>query len=336
METVKLLAYFFALTIFLQSLYLPQFANASMSSDGSKAEVPVRKIGFLLLAEGTALINGEDIKIQARSDSSHMIEELLSGKILDKEIISNGDKPLLKGRAYFSQGAKLSVLEPHCTGESVELTDGTKINGHITELNKEGLTIEPLTGSAQHIAMNAVSKIHSPKVFNYTIQPDAKGMIFESTCVPATAVNLHHPNKRKRLVLIVVVGLLIATAISCGVAIPVALHNQHHATPQIPIAIRPTPVTVVTVPQTRLTIPLRGSFVSILNARPRFPQKPVVPTNPTRTVTTTPTTTVVGTVVNTNPLGPPVFRIFPRNLILPRAVLLNGVPAAPAAPQVIQ
>ncbi len=328
---MKLLAYFFALTIFLQSLYLPQFASASMSLDGSKAEVPVRKIGFLLLAEGTALINGEDIKIQARSDSSHMIEELLSGKILDNETTSSGDKPLLKGRAYFSQGPKLSVLEPHCSGESVDLTDGTKINGQITELNKEGLTIEPLTGSAQHLAMNVVSKIHSPKVFNYTIQPDAKGMVFESTCVPTTAINLPHHNKKKRLVIIIVAGLLIATAISCGVAIPVALHNHHNAAPQIPIAIRPTPVTVVTVPQTHLTIPMRGSFVSILNARPRFPRNPVVPTNPTRTVTTTtnPTSTVVGTVVNANPLGPPIFRIIPRNVILPRQVFNLAPPAPP-------
>ena len=311
---MKLLAYIFALLILAQSLYLPQFASASISLDGPlKAEVPVRKIGFLLLAEGTALINGDDIKVQARSDSSHMIEELLSGKILDKENVASGNKPVFKGRAYFSAGPKLSVLEPHCSGESVDLNDGSKISGHITDLNHDGLTIEPLTGSAQHIAMNAVSKIHSPKVFNFTIQPDAKGMIFESTCAPATTVKLHNPNKKKRLIAILVVGVLVATAISCGVAIPVALHNHHHASPPTLVALRPTPLTTVTVPGTRLTIPMRGSFVSILNARPR---RPLIPTQPTRpqtvVISTNPTRTVVGTVVNANPLGPPIFRIVPR------------------------
>jgi hypothetical protein len=264
---VKLLAIFLSCTIFLQSFLITSLAaNATAiniettTSTPASGSVACHKVGMLLLAEGLALINGDEISIQ--DTSKHAAEhELVTGKIVQKFESHSPKDPDIKGTVFFDRGPALKDLEPHCSEESVELTDGNKIVGHILELNKEICKIAPLSGGTQDLAMSQVAQIHSPRVFKFSIQTnekgrplslDARNIIFEPTCHPIFIQgHIHH---KKKLIIAAAI-LLIATAISCGVAIPLSVHH-HHQSPPIRLVFQnpPTP-TPIPIPHTRFFLP---------------------------------------------------------------------------------
>jgi hypothetical protein len=251
----------------------------------------------LLLAEGTALINGEDIKIAAHDDSSKVIEELLSGKVLSVASDSATKSAVFKGIVYFTAGSKLSFLEPNCSGESVELKDGSKVIGHITELTKETCTIEPISSSTKQLAMDSIREIHSPKVFKFAINAEPQEIMFEPTCKPSIAVDAKKGFSKKRAIIVGAVVVTMATGIACGVAIPLAVHHHHHQLQnpgQLISLVRTPPVTRVVVPGTHVTVPSTVLVPGVFKVRPIVPALPRAPRGTTATPAA-PATPILGT-----------------------------------------
>jgi hypothetical protein len=296
---VRLLAIFLSTAIFLQSLVMTPplayaatvnfetFSSGNASSIGGiNGNIPCHKLGVLLLAEGVALINGDDISVKGKTPPTAPVHELVSGKVVQQLLSQPSDNPVLKGTVFFNHGPDLTRLEPHCSEERLDLTDGTKIVGHILELNHEFCKIQPLTGSEQDVPMSRIEKIHSPRVFQFSIQlsgrptegkpvqVDASEIIFEATCYPTVLIG--HVHHKKRLI-IFVTTLLIATGISCGVAIPLGVHH-HHSAPPVHLAFfpKPQPLTPIPIPHTRFTLPPRQT------GEPEQPQQPQTPVTFTR------------------------------------------------------
>lgn len=260
---LKLVALLLAVVIFAQPFLGCQSVAAATVTYGSidvgvtKGDIPCHKIGALLLAEATALINGDDISIQGKEKVDSVAHELVSGKIVNQARSGPDSSPTLSGIVYFNQGPVLPMLEPHCSGESVDRKDGSKLVGRITELNKYAVKIVPLNGAEQTIPMSAVQAIHSPKVFKFSLRVsggqssenqlkgDARNIFFEPTCRPLFGLHI----TRKRAIVYVGVALLVATAIACSVAIPLSVHHHHHNSNQdlanLIIANRQPPQTVI-------------------------------------------------------------------------------------------
>jgi hypothetical protein len=218
-------------------------------SSSLNGQVPVHKIGNLLLAEGMALLDGSDVSVTAKNKDSKGTENILKGKLFKAAVAGAGKSTAVNGFAYFNAGSQLSSLEPRCTGESVDLSDGSKVTGPISDITQEAVSIASKT-----IPMSSVAAIHSSHVFNFSLKmnaPTSGGAVqgspssinFSSTCGHEAATKVSKSTSsatKKRIIIMTVVALGIATAISCGVAIPLATHH-HHSNPTPPIFSSPPP-----------------------------------------------------------------------------------------------
>jgi len=267
---VNLIALLLAFAVATQSICLPQFALAAAvnynQSAGVQGQVPVHKIGNLLFAEGLAILNGSDISVTAKNESTHASENVLKGKILKTEVTHAGGSTFVKGISYFNGGSQLPSLEPNCKGESVDLNDGSKVVGPIEDISQEAVSI-----AGKAIPMGSVSAIHSGHVFNFhmkvsgpgtngAVKGDSSGIDFSPTCShQTTSVKTSHT--KTKIIILTVVALGVATAISCGVAIPLATHHHHHAPPTFTAPTQP-----IITQQTVKTLPIQPVFVPPNNA----------------------------------------------------------------------
>lgn len=274
-----------------------------------KGDVPCHKIGTLLLAEGLALLNGDTISIEGKDAANNVVHELVSGKVVNQATKGIGPAKTLNGIAYFNSGVALASLEPHCKGECVDRKDGSRVHGHITDITQEAVKIVPRSGSEITIPMDAVSGIHSPNVFKFSMRlgdtssndkgalaGNARDIVFNPTCSNPLVGHV----SKKKIIIISVVTLLVATAIACAVAIPLATRGHHRDTSQQDLANAillnrqpDVPVTTIpgTPPVTRFPVPVEpevpfnGPFFfptpgMIRKLPPAPPIVPIPPRNP--------------------------------------------------------
>jgi len=260
-KDVNLFPLILALLVVLQYGLFPTSCLAAAvnftvgQSSSLNGQVPVHKIGNLLLAEGMALLDGSDVSVTAKNKDSKGTESVLKGKLFKTGVTGAGKAAAIDGIAYFNAGSQLSSLEPQCTGESVDLSDGSKITGPISDITQEAVSIASKT-----IPMSSVAAIHSSHVFNFSLKMNAatsggalqgspSSMNFSPTCGHEVATKVTKSTSsatKKRIIIMTAVALGIATAISCGVAIPLATHH-HHANPTPPLFVSPPPPVTTSV-----------------------------------------------------------------------------------------
>jgi len=202
------------MTCQLSLLSLPAFASATYdSTSGISGEAPVNKIGTLLLASSLAVMNGTTIQISTRSQNAPE----LSGQLF-KTSSSKGD---VTGHAYFGQGTELAKLDATSCKEYVELTDGTRINGPVTNVTPSAVTC-----AGQSIPMETVTVIHSARVFKFILKTGtAPKITFAPTCPKLAAMVTPHRSKRTKIV----IAIIVLAGIACAIALPIALSGHHHS-----------------------------------------------------------------------------------------------------------
>jgi hypothetical protein len=246
---VNFIALLLAFLVAAQSIALPQFALAAAvnynQGGGVQGQVPVHKVGNLLFAEGLALLNGSDISVTAKSQTTNQLDSVLKGKLIKTQVTSAGGNTFIKGISYFNGGSQLPSLEPNCKGESVELNDGSKVAGPIEDISQDAVSIAGKT-----IPMGSVSAIHSGHVFNFhmkvsgpgtngAVKGDSNGIDFAPTCQQqTTSVKTSHTKFKLIVFGLVVAG--IATGVACGVAIPLSVHHHHSSSTPIFAPTTPT------------------------------------------------------------------------------------------------
>jgi len=219
---VRFLALFLSV-IFAFQMSVSPMAMAEVSYDasaGPKGEAPVNKVGSLLLAGGLAVMAGTAITIATASSSGNVTQ--LSGNTFKTSMSGN----TVRGQAYFDNGPKLSQIDAQSNNDYVELTDGSRVNGPVSNVTNEGLRC-----GGQEIAMSSVASIHSARVFNFTCTTGGSPkMSFTPTAGKPVAVK---PTKstssgeHKTATKVIVTGLVLA-GIACAIAIPVAIACSNH------------------------------------------------------------------------------------------------------------
>jgi hypothetical protein len=310
---MKLLASLLVVSVFIHTTLLPYAAfgaevTFNSTQSALQGQVPVHKIGALLLSEGLALLNGDEIKVEAKDHVTGHSAPVLQGNLFNVTTSEEGSKTVLQGFTYFRSGPLLSKVETSCSDESVDLKDGSHIAGPINDVAHDMLTV-----GARQIATSSIATIHSPRVYQFKMnvagknEPPLTGAVnnidFSPTCLVAHA-EPHTSNGKKRAVIIGLVVAGIATGIACGVAIPLGVHH-HHNTITFPKTTTPT-LTTTTVTALPLTPPPRLVFVPprvILPPRIIPPRgRGIITTNvnsvaPPGGRTVNPNGTVTGTVV---------------------------------------
>ncbi len=218
---MRFLALFLSVVFAFQMTIFPYAAQADVAYDaasGPKGEAPVNKVGSLLLAGGLAVMAGTAITIATASSSGNVTQ--LSGNTFKTSMSGN----TVRGQAYFDNGPKLNSIDSQSSSDYVELTDGSHVNGPVSNVTSEGLRC-----GGQEISMSSVASIHSARVFNFTCTTGANPkMSFTSTAgkpvavKPAKTSSSKSSGEHSTATKVIVTGLVLA-GVACAIAIPIAL-----------------------------------------------------------------------------------------------------------------
>lgn len=217
---MRFLALFLSVVFAFQMTIFPHAAYADVAYDaasGPKGEAPVNKVGSLLLAGGLAVMAGTAITIATASSSGNVTQ--LSGNTFKTSMSGN----TVRGQAYFDNGPKLQSIDAQSNSDYVELTDGSRVNGPVSNVTNEGLRC-----GGQEISMGSVAAIHSARVYNFTCTTGANPkMTFTSTAgkpvvVKATKSSSSSSGEHSTATKVIVTGLVLA-GIACAIAIPIAV-----------------------------------------------------------------------------------------------------------------
>ena len=216
---MRFLALFLSVVFAFQMTIFPHAAYADVAYDaasGPKGEAPVNKVGSLLLAGGLAVMAGTAITIATASSSGNVTQ--LSGNTFKTSMSGN----TVRGQAYFDNGPKLQSIDAQSNSDYVELTDGSRVNGPVSNVTNEGLRC-----GGQEIAMSSVASIHSARVYNFTCTTGANPkMTFTSTAGKPVVVKATKSSsssgEHSTATRVIVTGLVLA-GIACAIAIPIAV-----------------------------------------------------------------------------------------------------------------
>jgi hypothetical protein len=222
--------------------FTPATSSAPISID---AQVPVNKIGALLLADGVCIMTGTTIVVMGKAGPSAPHQAQVQGHIVNNQLTTNGKVGQINGKAYFDHGPSLKTLgEPK--EERVVLHNGHIYNGHIVSVDDHVISLQQAQGGENvRVPLQDVRAIHSPHVYNYTVNIKADNVMSQtdSFTAHATRINfqpttnthvasiknsnsLRHPTV-KQVVIGTAVVLGVATAIAVPIAVGVAAHNHH-------------------------------------------------------------------------------------------------------------
>lgn len=211
---MRFLALFMGVLLTFQLSFCPialAAVQVNATNDGGvQAQVPVNKIGALLLADGLAIMSGTTIAITAKGPDGTP-QSQLQGNLFKVTQVGN----TISGYAFFNAGQGLGGFSD--CGEQVDLLDGTKIKGAI-----ENITSQQVTVNGRNIAMEAVSKVHSGRVYQFKVINDKVSKAnFQSTCTKIAAGNKPKMSKGMKITLLV----LAAAGIAAAIAIPIAVSS---------------------------------------------------------------------------------------------------------------
>jgi hypothetical protein len=218
---------------------LPAYAaTATFSAEGAQAEVPVNKIGALLLADAAAFINNSTIEVRSKTQNNN--QSLLNGTVFNTEVRGAGASRHIHGMAFFQGGSSIGGLcKKGSAPERVRTSSGEILEGAISGVAADGLSV----GGSRVPASN-ISCIDSPCAFEFDIAlsgasggasgtGEASKISFSQCNVPAaTKVKVKQSSSSEGSTKArVIVSMLLVAGLATAIAVPIAVgcsHRHHH------------------------------------------------------------------------------------------------------------
>jgi len=236
---VRLIALILILVFAIETtLYSPAAyaATATFNSGDStaQAQIPVNKIGALLLADATAFLNGSMIEVKGKAPDN-TDQTLLSGTAFNTHIVGSGSNRAIRGTAIFQGGFSFASLTR--AGDKparVQTTSGEIIEGAISDISPTGISV-----GGRSIDASALKCVDSPSAFEFeiplsgsagvsSVTGEASRIKFSSCSVsaparikekkPSTVSAVQHPTRTK-----VIIALVLIACVATAIAVPIAV-----------------------------------------------------------------------------------------------------------------
>ncbi|MBI4534283.1 MAG: hypothetical protein HY711_10105 [Candidatus Melainabacteria bacterium] len=149
-------------------------------------QVPVNKVGELLLADAQVMLKGSVIDVEGVPEGATKKATVLSGVVFNAKVTGTGKSRRLSGYAYFRQGPSLTAIDDPATEEMIDVEDGGVVGGHILAVNHERIEMQTPTG-VREVSVEKIRRICSPRIFAFTMpvavaSPVATGQGFQGEC----------------------------------------------------------------------------------------------------------------------------------------------------------
>ena len=224
--------------------------GATATTGSIDAEIPVTKVGKLLIPDGMAIIKDTTIDVMGTPSGAASKQNLLSGVVVKVEVTATGKTGKLSGLAYFRQGPGLAAIDDPNAEELIDTTDGGVVAGHIVSINRDEVEIEERNGNRRRIAMANIKAFHTPRGFGFVIPVAATAAIGAgSFTATATKMTMSPTGGGKAVVakqppsqpgpsggsfpwLKVILGALVVGGVATAITLPIVLtvgggHNDN-------------------------------------------------------------------------------------------------------------
>lgn len=137
-------------------------------------EVPIDRIGNLILPRGLALFSGDEVTIKAVPQWLFDRNVVLRGVIIRAEGASQSDGFVLGGLLLILDGMWSSNLAKVALEETVDTVDGASKHGKIVgRSGLDSLSFQAGGGKIENIEFNKIKTITSPRAFTFNISADS-------------------------------------------------------------------------------------------------------------------------------------------------------------------
>jgi hypothetical protein len=176
--------------------YVPPIADQSGKFTG---ELPLRKLGSILLPKGVVRFDGDEIKVLAVPQWLFDRNVVLRGAIIRAEFAPQQPTGLMAGLVYFWDGIWLNSLSSEKIEEEIDTTDGSTIRGKVIGRIGTALSIKLKDGATKNVDFATIKTIISPRAFTFNIpasgvkiEPDNGAITFDATIINVAQTHILH------------------------------------------------------------------------------------------------------------------------------------------------
>lgn len=148
-------------------------------SGALRGELPMARLGSLLLPRGVASFVGSNISIRAVPQWLFDRSTVLDGAIIRAELldadprVSSNNQSVVAGLVLFFAGPWLNNLAPNKGSDDILTQDGVHHIGRVTQIRADQLVLAQGSGSIMSIPFSSVSNIVSPRAFAFNLPTQA-------------------------------------------------------------------------------------------------------------------------------------------------------------------
>ncbi len=156
--------------------------NQSGSFNG---EMPIKKIGSLLLPKAVVQFKGTDVNVLAVPEWLFDRNVVLSGTLVNVQIDVQDKVSTLRGLVYFSDGMWLNNLASQKATDVIDTISGERWHGNIRARLDNAFAFKPMAGAMQKISFTEIRNINSPRAYVFSA-PCTAGKIVPATATAST------------------------------------------------------------------------------------------------------------------------------------------------------
>jgi hypothetical protein len=169
-------------------------------------DIPLTKIGPILLPDGSVQFVDDELNIGAVPDWLFDRDIVLKGAIVRAELVPQQNLSLLGGLVFFYDGQWLPNLGSLRAPDIIDTISGEHIQGRIIGRAGQAFVVKPEAGASRKVSFTDIKTISSPRAFSFTITapttrlvPADTSLTFDATLIKLTptALNGHLLASRK-------------------------------------------------------------------------------------------------------------------------------------------
>lgn len=176
--------------------YMPAVADQPGKFTG---DLPLRRIGSVLLPKGLVKFDGDEMKILAVPQWLFDRNVVLRGAIIRAEFAPQQAAGLMAGLVYFWDGLWLNSLSSDKVEEEIDTLDGSEYLGKVIGRIGTGLSMKLKDGTNKNLDFTTIKTIISPRAFTFNvpasgvkIDPANGAMTFDATLINVAQTRIVH------------------------------------------------------------------------------------------------------------------------------------------------
>jgi hypothetical protein len=171
-------------------------------------DLPLAKIGTVLLPDGLVQLKDDELEIAAVPDWLFDRDVVMKGVIVRAEIVAQQNVSIIAGLVYFFDGRWLPYLASTRSVDVINTVSGETIRGRVMGRADQSFVFQTDEGSTKKIDFKDVKSINSPRAFTFNIpaatarlSPTDTSLTFESDEIKMapTSMVAGHASKKAHL-----------------------------------------------------------------------------------------------------------------------------------------